>query len=142
MSELTVLLYDSAVLCWFNFFEDEARNHLWSLIKAVTGWEITPEEWYRTSARRIIHIQRVALLLGGPDVRWNPKIDDDLPPRWYEPLKAGPYAGKAVDRELVEEAKREYYEAIGWDENGVPKSEELRRLGLEEVDRKAEALRG
>ena len=142
MSELTVLLYDSAVLCWFNFFEEEARNSLWDLIKAVTGWRITPEEWYGTSARRIIHIQRVALLLGGPDVKWNPKIDDDLPPRWYEPLKAGPYAGKAVDRKLVEEAKREYYEAIGWDENGVPKSEELRRLGLEEVDRKAEALRG
>jgi aldehyde:ferredoxin oxidoreductase len=142
LSELTVTLYDSGVVCWFNFFEEGTKDYIWGLIKAVTGWEITPEEWYGTSARRIIHTQRVALLLGGPDIRWDPKTHDDIPSKWYEPLKAGPYAGKAVDREIIEEARREYYEAIGWDENGVPKSEELRRLGLEEVDKRAEALRG
>jgi aldehyde:ferredoxin oxidoreductase len=141
LSELRVVLFDSGVFCWFNFFETEAQDLLWDLLKAVTGWKITPEEWFGTSARRIIHIQRALLLLGGPDARWNPATDDDVPPRWYEPLGEGPYKGNKVDPEKIKEARREYYEAIGWDENGIPKTEELKRLGLEDVDRRMEDLR-
>jgi len=37
--------------------------------------------------------------------------------------------------------KRQYYEAIGWDENGIPKSEVLKKLGLEDVDKALEKLR-
>jgi len=29
--------------------------------------------------------------------------------------------------------KREYYEAVGWDERGIPTPEELKRLELEDV---------
>jgi len=31
---------------------------------------------------------------------------------------------------------REYYDQMGWDENGIPTSNELRRLGLGTVDKK------
>ena len=135
-SELRTMLYDSGVICWFNFFKEDARPLVWEFIEAVTGWKITPEEWFSTTARRPLHIQRAALLLGGPDVTWDPKVHDDVPPRWYEPLRKGPYAGKVVGRAKLEEAKKEYYETVGWDENGIPRSEELKRLGLEDVDRK------
>ncbi|MEM3507310.1 MAG: aldehyde ferredoxin oxidoreductase C-terminal domain-containing protein [Candidatus Bathyarchaeia archaeon] len=135
-SELTTILHDSGVYCFFNVFEDEALNLIWDFFEAVTGWRIGPEEWYETTSRRILHIQRATLLIGGPDYRWNPKVHDDNPPRFYEPLPSGPYAGKTIERSKFEEYKKEYYEAIGWDEHGIPKSEELKRLGLEDVDKK------
>ena len=74
------------------------------------------------------------LLLGGPDVQWKPKLDDDNPPRFWEPLPSGPYKGKTLDRTEFEEARREYFEAAGWNENGVPTPETLRRLDLEDVE--------
>jgi len=140
-SELRIMLYDSGVLCWFNFFDKEARKLLWKFIEAVTGWKITPQEWFDTTARRILHIQRAALLLGGPDVKWTPKMHDNIPSRWYDPLKKGPYKGKAADPTKVEEARKEYFEAVGWDENGIPKSDELKRLGLDDVDKRMEEIR-
>jgi len=133
-SELTIILHDSGVYCWFNTF-NLPRQLKWDFFKAVTGWEIGPEEWYETTARRILHLQRALLLLGGPDIKWNPKIHDDNPPRFYEPLPSGPYTGKKVDRAKFEDSKKEYYKEVGWDENGIPKSEALKKLGLEEVDR-------
>jgi len=132
-SELTMILHDSGVYCWFNAFEPPEAK--WDFLKAVTGWEIALDEWYQTTAPRILHLQRALLLLGGPDLKWNPKVHDDNPPRFYEPLPSGPYAGKKVDRVKFEEAKKEYYEAAGWDEKGIPRSEVLKRLGLGEVDR-------
>ena len=140
-SELRAILYDSGVVCWFNFFDTKAQEALWGLLNAVTGWEITPEEWFNTISRRILNIQRAVLLLGGPDLRWNPKIHDDVPSRWYEPLTKGPYASSVVEKSKMQEAIKEYYKTIGWDENGVPLSEELKRLGLEDVDKKLEHIR-
>ncbi|MBS7607425.1 aldehyde ferredoxin oxidoreductase [Candidatus Bathyarchaeota archaeon] len=140
-SELRAILYDSGVLCWFNFFSPEAQEHLWGLLEAVTGWKITPEEWLNVIARRILHIQRAMLLLGGPDLKWNPKVHDDVPRRWYEPLTKGPHSGKALDKSKMQEAVKEYYRVVGWDENGVPASEELKRLELDSVDKKLEQIR-
>ncbi|UCE57376.1 MAG: aldehyde ferredoxin oxidoreductase [Candidatus Bathyarchaeota archaeon] len=132
--ELAVILHDSGVYCWFNTFK--LPGHLkWDFFKAVTGWEIGPEEWYGTKAPRILHIQRAFLLLGGPDLKWNPRIHDDNPPRFYTPLPSGPCTGKKIDRAKFEDSKKEYYEEVGWDENGIPKSEVLKHLGIEEVDR-------
>jgi aldehyde:ferredoxin oxidoreductase len=81
------------------------------------------------------------LLFGGPDLKWKPKIDDANPPRFYEPLPSGPYKGKTADKGKVEEDRKRYYEVAGWDENGIPKTETLRKLGLQDVDRALEKLR-
>ncbi len=141
VSELRVILYDSGVVCWFNFFDEKSQEALWDLLNAVTGWSITPEEWFSTISRRILNIQRATLLLGGPDLKWNPKIHDDVPPRWYEPLTRGPYAGKMVEKARIREDVREYYKIVGWDKNGIPSSDELKRLGLEDVDKKLRQIR-
>jgi len=37
---------------------------------------------------------------------------------------------------MFEESRLEYFRAAGWNENGVPKPETLRRLGLEDVEAK------
>jgi hypothetical protein len=70
---------DSGVYCNFNSFGVTRRVRL-DFYKAVTGLELTPEEWSRTKALRILQLQRAMLLLGGPDIKWNPKTDDDNRP--------------------------------------------------------------
>jgi aldehyde:ferredoxin oxidoreductase len=116
------------------FFAPYSSSHA-SPIKSVS-FGLTQEEWYKEKALRILHLQRAMLLLGGPDVKWKPKLDDDNPPRFWEPLPSGPYKGKTLDRKKFEESRLEYFEAAGWNENGVPKPETLRKLGLEDVETK------
>ena len=139
-SELIMIFHDSAVYCCFNIF-GIPRNLKFEFYKAVTGSELTQEEWVNTKALRILQMQRAMLLLGGPDLKWSPKIHDENPARFYEPLPSGPYKGKTVDKAKFEEDKKKYYEAVGWDENGVPKSKVLEKLGLEDVDKALEKLR-
>ena len=134
MSELSIVLHDSGVYCWFNAFTIQIDLVI-DFLNAVTGWSITPDEWYETLAPRTIQIQRAALLIGGPDVKWDPSKDDDNPPRFYEPLPSGPKAGATIDRSEFEEMRKEYYKAAGWDEQGIPTSKTLKKLGLSDVDK-------
>jgi aldehyde:ferredoxin oxidoreductase len=139
-SELTMIFNDSAVYCYFNTF-GLSRNIKFDFYKAETGLELTSEEWYSTKALRILQLQRTMLLLGGPDLKWNTKIHDNNPPRFYEPSPSGPYKGKTIDKAKFEEDKKRYYEAVGWDEKGIPTSEILIKLGLEDADKTLEKLR-
>ncbi|MGB9740737.1 MAG: aldehyde ferredoxin oxidoreductase family protein [Candidatus Bathyarchaeia archaeon] len=139
-SELVMTFNDSAVYCYFNIF-GVPRNLKFEFYKAVTGIELTPEEWVNTKALRILQLQRALLLLGGPDLKWKPKIHDSNPPRFYEPLPSGPYKGKTISKTEVENEIARYYEAVGWDENGIPKTEVLKKLGLNDVDKALEKLR-
>ncbi len=45
-------------------------------------------------------------------------------------LKSGPHDGRTLSPEDLEEMKSLYYHLRGWDKNGVPGEEKLRRLGL------------
>jgi len=133
--ELSTIMADSAVFCVFAAFGIEDIEKL-NFFEAITGWKLTEKEWYKEKALRILHLQRAMLLLGGPDAKWRPKLDDDNPPRFWEPLPSGPYEGKTLDRRMFEKSRLEYFRAAGWDENGVPKPATLRRLGLEDVEAK------
>jgi aldehyde:ferredoxin oxidoreductase len=64
---------DSLIFCTFG--ARLARDTIWELYKAVTGVTITNDEWTNTQGRRIVQIQRAAILLGGPDVFWNPETE-------------------------------------------------------------------
>jgi len=139
-SELWGIFNDSAVYCFFNSFGLK-RKVRFDFYKAVTGLELTPEEWCSSKALRILQLQRAMLLLGGPDLKWNPKIHDDNPPRFYEPLPSGPYKGKTTQKAMVQKYKRRYYKEAGWDKNGIPESENLRKLGLEDVDKALKRIR-
>jgi aldehyde:ferredoxin oxidoreductase len=133
--ELDGVFHDSAVICMFNTFA-VGNETIWDFVEAVTGWATAEKEWYETNCLRILQLQRAMLLLGGPDVKWKAGVDDENPPRFYEPLPSGPYKGRTTKRKAFEEEKNEYYEAIGWDRNGLPKPEILRKLGLQDVEKK------
>jgi len=139
-SELMEIFNDSGVLCMFNSFAGP-RNIRFDFYNAVTGLKLTRKEWCRSKALKILQLQRALLLLGGPDVKWNPKIHDDNPARFYEPLPNGPQKGKTTDKAAFKRYKHRYYKAVGWDEDGIPTSEILSKLGLRDVDKTLEEMR-
>jgi aldehyde:ferredoxin oxidoreductase len=128
---------DSAVVCMFCV----DQNLIWDFARAVTGWDITKEKWVNDQGKRIVTLQRALLLMGGPDVFWNPDEDDDNPSRFYEPLPTGPYKGKTTDKAVVQKNKQTYYAAMGWDNRGVPIEETLRKLNLADVEGEMKKLR-
>ncbi|MCW4035722.1 MAG: aldehyde ferredoxin oxidoreductase C-terminal domain-containing protein, partial [Candidatus Bathyarchaeota archaeon] len=129
---------DSAVICSFC---RTPQNLIFDFAKAVTGYPITIEGWRRVTGPRIVTIQRGLLLMGGPDVTWEPVEDDENPPRFYEPLPSGPYKGRTTDRGLVERKRAVYFETLGWDGRGIPRTETLERLGLEDLEPSMKRLR-
>jgi aldehyde:ferredoxin oxidoreductase len=134
-SELSTIFADSSVYCFFTTFAIEDKE-LFNLYEAITGWNLPEEEWYNMKGLRILALQRTMLLLGGPDAKWKPGIDDDNPPKFWEPLPSGPDKGAKLDRSKFEKDRADYFAAVGWDQNGVPTSDTLKRLGLENVEPK------
>jgi aldehyde:ferredoxin oxidoreductase len=121
------------------FAKSVDNDEVFRFYTTITGWKLTAEDWYNKKALRILQIQRAMLLLGGPDVTWRPKIDDDNPPRFWEPMPSGPFKGKALDRGVFEKSRAEYYRAVGWNEDGVPTPETLSSLGLSSVNSRLDA---
>jgi aldehyde:ferredoxin oxidoreductase len=129
-SDMQMVYYDSAVICSFCSFRME--DLVWEFHRAVTGWDTTKQDWYTQLGPRIMTLQRLALLLGGPDVTWTP-LDDDNPPRYYEPLPTGPHQGQTTDKEVVAEQRSNYFAGMGWDDHGIPTQETLDKLNLSAV---------
>ena len=90
-------------------------------VEAITGFNLTMEMWRRVNGPRIITLQKALLLLGGPDVVWDPVKDDENPPRFYEPLPSGTFNGQVTDKERVDIRTQAYYDTLGWDERGPHK---------------------
>lgn len=137
--EMVNAFYDSAVVCMF--VTRPGFERILEFGNVLTGFNITPEQWFNEIGLRIIHLQRILLLLGGPDVYWDPRRDDDNPPRFYEPLPNGPVKGKALNKEEIMNKVKEYYAEIGYDQNGIPKEDVLEKLGLDEAKREIKRIK-
>jgi len=137
--ELAWGFMDSAVICAFNSVKP--LETIWEFFRAITGWSTTLEEWNTVLGPRMLSIQRALLLICGPDVFWDPRVDDENPPRYYEPLPSGPEAGRATDKADVQKEKKKWFSQLGWDDLGIPTPETLKKLGLEDVDKAIEPLR-
>jgi len=136
-NDLSSVFMDSAVFCMFCAVHDL----MWDFAQVVTGWDLTRHNWCTGQGQRIVALQRTLLLLGGPDIVWDPETDDDNPPRFYEPLPTGPYAGKTTDKAFVDQRKQDYYAAVGWDARGIPTTETLKRLDLADLEPTVKRLR-
>ena len=84
------------------------------LLGAVTGWNTSLFEIMELGERTITMARILNNRLGLT------AKDDYLPERLYEKLEAGTPREKKLNREEVQEALRLYYEAMGWDDDGVP----------------------
>jgi aldehyde:ferredoxin oxidoreductase len=130
---------DSAVVCDFCGTPDDIK---FGFVKAITGWPITIESWRKETGPRIVTLQRAFLLMGGPDMKWEPVKDDDNPHRFYEPLPSGPFKGQTTNKKRTKEKLDAYFETLGWDDRGVPTKETLKRLDLADLEPLMKKLRG
>ncbi len=99
------------------------------LVEAATGWETSLFELLAAAERGIAASRLLNEKLGiGPE-------EDRIPERLFEKLPDGPFEGQGIDRDVFEDARRRFYQIMGWDERGVPTDETCLRLGLEEYAR-------
>jgi aldehyde:ferredoxin oxidoreductase len=113
--------WDSVVMCHFLPY---SPSQMTEMTNAVTGWDMTAQDYLRIGERAAT-LARVYNLREG----WDP-ADDRLPGRFFTAFDDGPLAGVALPREEFDQATREYYRQMGWDDTGVPTSERLDSLGI------------
>jgi len=97
-----------------------------------TGLEFTPKELWEI-AERCNNLERLFNLREGLK-RHDPVKGDTLNHRYFdEPCRRGApdVVGLKIDRDKFEKMVDEFYAYHGWDKEGVPTPETLKRLGLE-----------
>ncbi|MBI5784270.1 MAG: aldehyde ferredoxin oxidoreductase family protein [Rhodocyclales bacterium] len=114
-------VFDSAGICIFTSFAWSLADVQPQLDAACEGnWTM---EKLGEVGERIWNMERQFNLAAGFTAK-----DDDLPPRLKtEPAKTGPAKGLVNG---IDKMRPEYYKTRGWDAQGVPSKETLKRLGL------------
>ncbi|MFZ8807835.1 MAG: aldehyde ferredoxin oxidoreductase family protein [Pyrobaculum sp.] len=123
--------YETFVGCRFPWVEVGLSLDWYpKLFKAATGVDATPDYFNEVG-------DRVYALIRAFWVReygwWSRELD--MPPaKWFkQPLTTGPLKGAHLDYDGYNKLLDYYYEIRGWDRNGVPTRETLRKLGLDYV---------
>jgi aldehyde:ferredoxin oxidoreductase len=122
-------IMDSLILCKFlrGVFEDFYRESA-SLLRGVTGWDVTAEE-LRLTARRIVTAKKLYNIREG----WTP-AEDTLPERFFtQPLPDGLAPGASLTRDRLEAMKSAYYQERGWDPKGFVPADLLQTLQLTDM---------
>jgi aldehyde:ferredoxin oxidoreductase len=116
-------LINSLVLCMFMVDGGEMPfSGIKDLFNAITGWNYSINDLI-SAGERIFTVQRLINIRDG----YNAKTDV-LPKKMFKAAKKGFRAGKIPP---FKELMADYYSLRGWDTNGKPKEETLKRLGLE-----------
>lgn len=117
---------DSLIVCKFlrkcftDFYAEAAE-----LLTKVTGWSYSAQELKRTG-ERIHTVKKLFNIREG----WQSR-DDWLPPRLLkEVLPTGVAEGVGLTESELREMLRSYYQARGWDENGLVTESKLKELGI------------
>ena len=121
-------LIDAAGLCVFvaiRYTLDTANGYIPTRVSEVinhaTGSDYTPESLLET-AERIYNLERLFLTKAGFT-----RADDTLAQRMSEPMPAGPVQGETFDLDRLLD---DYYATRGWDADGIPTQQRLKRLGI------------
>jgi aldehyde:ferredoxin oxidoreductase len=117
-------LVNSLVLCMFMVDGGEMSfTELRELLNAITGWDYSINDLV-LAGERIFTLQRLINLRDGYNAQ-----TDVMPPKMFTSAKEGFRAGRTIPFEGL---MKDYYNLRGWDLNGEPKDETLKRLGLRE----------
>ncbi|MFW6142295.1 MAG: aldehyde ferredoxin oxidoreductase family protein [Candidatus Saliniplasma sp.] len=120
-------LYDITGVCKFSrgLMVDEG---LLELVNAVTGFDIDLDEFLRIG-ERTYNLSKLFNLKNGFT-----REDDKLPDRFFkDKVLYGPTEGETISRREFEEELDRYYDVRGWDEEGIPLKNTLKRLDLPEL---------
>lgn len=106
---------------------DTMHYSIVDFLNAVTGWDLTPDEYFKTG-KRILNLRKAFTIREGvlPG-------DTKLPPRAIgkPPLTHGPLKDVSVD---IETLGKELFNILGWDQNtGGPTSETLKEMELDNL---------
>ncbi|MEF8873624.1 MAG: aldehyde ferredoxin oxidoreductase family protein [Candidatus Thermoplasmatota archaeon] len=96
-------------------------------VNAYLGLDLNGEEMYRTG-ERIYNLERLYNLEQRPEI----KETLHVPKQFSSPTSVEHLDGEKLTEEQVKKMLKEYYEARGWDEEGVPTEDKLRELDIEE----------
>ncbi len=122
----TKILTDSLVVCHFTWHFPLTRAEKIQLLNSGTGLDYDDES-VTNLGHRVETLIRLFNINEGIT-----RKDDILPPRFWEPETIGPSKGmKAfVNKEDFEKSLDLYYELKGWNKDGVPTKETIKKLGL------------
>jgi aldehyde:ferredoxin oxidoreductase len=119
---------DSYNMCQFVFgpaWQLYSAGQLVDAIQKITGWDVDIDEVLRVGERRL-NLQRAFNAREGFS-----RNEDRLPKKLYQALRGGASDGVALDPDVLEAAKTEYYECCGWDpQTGTPTRATLESLDL------------
>lgn len=117
---------DSMVICKFTRGIYKDPGEMARVIRLVTGFDMDEEEMIRAGER--IHNQAKLF-----NIRFGAARKDDYPPprAFNEKLYDDVSDGAVIKYEEYEEALSGYYEHRGWNEEGVPTKELLKKLELD-----------
>ncbi len=114
---------DCLIQCKFMAFGGCTVTDKLNLLNAITGWNMSMEEFAKT-CERVFNLQRAF------DVRMGvSRKDDTLPYKMFKPVHP------KHSLIALEPMLNEYYKLRGWDPDGKPTREKLVELGLEDVAR-------
>ncbi|UCH57193.1 MAG: aldehyde ferredoxin oxidoreductase family protein [Candidatus Bathyarchaeota archaeon] len=120
VSEMRVLT-NCLAIC--NFVPWDYHQYV-ELLNAVTGWDTTLNELAKV-AQRTLALAKIINLRSGFTA-----ADDWLPPRMFTPQTSGALSETAVIPEELRHAVDLYYEMMGWDPAGVPRTGTLHELAI------------
>lgn len=125
MNQLDTAVIDCTIICYFTKFGFTLKE-VWQMINPCTGFDYKNPRELEKVGERVTTLARMFNVREGLT-----KKDDTLPKRCLsEPLAKGPAKGHVVE---LDEMRAEYYQLMGWDENGVPTHERVRELQLDEI---------
>lgn len=119
-------VFNALGLCKFLFFARLSHETICRWIEGLNGWRLTSAELMEVG-ERLYNLKRLYGVRLGISSE-----SDTLPARILKNLRPG--RPLAEGEKLFLEMRRDYYQARGWDERGIPKAEKLRSLFLEEKE--------
>lgn len=113
---------DSLKICKFTLYGGLTLTHIQEYIRTVTGMDLSLEELKETG-ERIYNLKRLYNIKCGIG-----RKDDILPERFRKEPRHDSGTGEFLPD--LETQLEEYYQARGWNKDGVPLKETLQRLGI------------
>lgn len=118
-------VFDSSIVCYFTYWGMKLKE-LYQMIGPCTGFVYETWEDLKKLGARVITLMRLFNIREGFT-----RKDDTLPPRFLkDPLPEGPAKGQVVHLEPMLE---NYYNLRGWDEDGIPTKQTLKKFELDNL---------
>ena len=130
-SQHTRPAFDILGICRLQYMEIGLETkHYEEMYRAITGKELAWNDLLVLSEK----IWNLTRCFNFREIKGFGRDSDYPPPRFYEePIPDGPNRGHVLTLEEINLLLDEFYDARGWDKNGMPKKETLTKLGLETI---------